>query len=204
VKARAFSLLLLAGAVALSGFACDRRIEPFDPDEQVAAPDLSKIFPPGAERAPADGSLSSAMGGQEAEGSRMGGRGAAPQGGAAAVSASAESEGAPIRGRIVLAPELAERVPAAAVLFLIARAGEAGPPTAVKRVASPRFPLEFEIGPDDRMIDTMPFSGPFRLSARIDADGSATSRNPGDLQGEVSGRVDPGATGVELVIDEVL
>jgi hypothetical protein len=74
----------------------------------------------------------------------------------------------------------------------------------VKRVASPRFPLEFEIGPDDRMIDTMPFSGPFRLSARIDADGSATSRNPGDLQGEVSGRVDPGATGVELVIDEVL
>jgi hypothetical protein len=186
---RAFPSLLLAAALTLVSSACDRRIEPFDPDEQVEAPDLSKIFPPGAERAPADGSLAQGMGG----------RGAPPP-----TKTAETSEGAPIRGRVVLAPELAGRVPATAVLFLIARAGEAGPPTAVKRVASPRFPLDFEIGPDDRMIETMPFSGPFRLSARIDADGSATSRNPGDLRGESPERVKAGASGVELVIDEIL
>lgn len=193
---RAFPLLLLVAAFSLAGSACDRRVEPFDPDEEVAAPDLSKIFPPGAERAPADGSLSS----------EMGGRGAPPVGArdAAAARTPGASDGAPIRGRIVLAPELADRVPASSVLFLIARAGEAGPPTAVKRIASPRFPLEFELGPDDRMIETMPFTGPFRLSARVDADGSATSRNPGDLRGEAAGRIAPGATGIELVIDEVL
>jgi len=196
MTSRAFPFLLLACALALAGVACDRRVEAFDPDERVAAPDLSKIFPPGAERAPADGSVTS----------EMGRRGAPPPAGsgAAAASTPAASDGEPIRGRIVLAPELADRVPASAVLFLIARAGEGGPPTAVKRVASPRFPLEFELGPDDRMIETMPFAGPFRLSARVDADGSATSRNPGDLRGEAAGRVAPGATGVELVIDEIL
>ena len=196
---RALPLLLLLATFSLAGSGCDRRVEPYDPDEKVAAPDLSKIFPPGAERAPADGSLTGAMGARGAPPpDRTGGGGPAP------TSAPVATEGDPIRGRIVLAPDLADRVPASAVLFLIARAGEAGPPTAVVRVASPSFPLEFEIGPDDRMIETMPFTGPFRLSARVDADGSATSRNPGDLRGEVAGRVATGTAGVELVIDEVL
>ena len=35
--------LLLAGG-------CHRNVEPFDPDEQVAEPDLSAIFPEGVER----------------------------------------------------------------------------------------------------------------------------------------------------------
>ena len=205
VNCRAPLVLWIVASLCLVGVACDRRIEPFDPNEKVAAPDLSKIFPAGADRAPADGSLASEMGGGGAPApgsSRTGGTppGAAP----AANAANAAAEGEPIRGRIVLAPELADRVPATGVLFLIARTGPAGPPTAVVRVASPRFPLDFEIGPDDRMIETMPFTGPFQLSARVDSDGSATSRTPGDLQGKVAGSVAPGATDVELVIDESL
>ena len=192
MTSRAVPFLLLAALAC--ALACDRRIEPFDPNEQVEAPDLSKIFPKGAERAPADGELAQGMGG----------RGVPPPIPAAGAGAPAAEDGAPIRGRVVLAPELEGRVPDSAVLFVIARAGEAGPPTAVKRVANPRFPLDFEIGPDDRMLETMPFAGPFRLTARVDADGSATSRNPGDLQGRVPGSVSPGANGIELVIDEVL
>ena len=45
--ALALPLLL---SVALAG-GCDRRIEAYDPDEKVEAPDLSRIFPAGAERA---------------------------------------------------------------------------------------------------------------------------------------------------------
>jgi cytochrome c-type biogenesis protein CcmH len=179
---------LLAAAVS-----CDRATLPFDPSERPEAPDLSKIFPPGAERAPKDEpALSAAM------------RGAPPPGAPPPGGTPPAPVGPAIRGRVLLAPALADRVPAGAVLFVIARTAEGGPPAAVKRIAEPRFPLDFELGPGDRMIEGLPFAGPFRLIARVDADRNAATRNPGDLQGESRERVPAGARGVELVIDEVL
>jgi cytochrome c-type biogenesis protein CcmH len=177
-------ICLLAAALALSG--CDRNLEPFDPDEQPHEPDLSRIFPAGAERVGrAEPGLPEAPGG----------RGAMPL--------AAES-GEPIRGTVRIVPELVSRIPTGAVLFLIARNTQGGPPLAVKRIPSPSFPLEFEIGPDDRMIQAMPFAGSISLTARIDADGNAMSRTPGDLLGAVATPLDPGATGVEVVIDQAL
>jgi hypothetical protein len=186
--------VLLAAALALT--ACDRGVEPFDPNEKVAAPDLSKIFPPGAERAPQDGP----MGGGAPPGMPP------PPGASGAPAAAAAASGGAdaISGRITVASELGARIPQGAVLFLIARASDAGPPTAVKRIPNAAFPLEFEIGPGDRMMEGVPFTGPFTLTARLDADGNAATRNPGDLQGQTPARVPPGASGVELVIDQVL
>ena len=196
--ARQAARALLGAALLLGGAGCDRGVEPFDPNERVVAPDLSKIFPPGAERAPKDQAMASAARGAPPPGAP----GAAP--GMAAAPAGAESGGAPIRGRIVLSDTLAGRVPAGAVLFLIARISDAGPPVAVKRVPDPAFPLAFEIGPGDRMMQGVPFTGPFQLTARVDADGNAATRNPGDLQGQSRERVPPGARDVELVVDQVL
>jgi len=175
--------------------ACDRNLEPYDPNEQPREPDLSKIFPEGAESAEApQPGLPPAPG--EA-------RGEPPP--PPSETASAASPGAPIQGTVELAPELAGRVPANAALFIIARGGGAGPPLAVKRVANPTFPLEFSIGPEDRMIQTMPFAAPIALSARIDGDGNATSRSPGDVTGAAAGGpVAPGATGVVIVLDTPL
>jgi hypothetical protein len=52
------------------------------------------------------------------------------------------------------------------------------------------------------MIQAMPFAGPVELTARIDGDGNATSRSPGDLTGTApGGPVQPGATGVVIVLD---
>jgi hypothetical protein len=110
----------------------------------------------------------------------------------------------PIQGTISLAPELEGRVPAGAILFLIARRGEGGPPLAVQRIPEPRLPLEFSIGPADRMIEQMPFEGPLRLTARLDADGNAMTRLAGDLQGAAPGDYQPGASGVSIVIDQPL
>lgn len=173
--------------LALAGAACDRNVEPYDPNEKVATPDLSKIFPEGAERS--------------GDGQAL--RGVMPEP-AAPASEPPGGEAAPLAGTIRITAELAERVPEGAVLFLIARTGTGGPPTAVRRIAGPSFPLDFEIGPDDRMIAALPFAGPFQLTARIDADGNAMSRNPGDLQGEAVGSFSPGAKDIEIVIDEVL
>jgi hypothetical protein len=165
--------------------ACDRNFEPFDPAEEPRPPDLAKIFPPGADRA-AEQSPAGAP--------AMPLRGAPPVGEAAAS----------VRGTLRLAPELEGRVPSGAILFLIARSTEAGPPLAVQRIPEPRFPLDFEIGPNDRMIQQLPFAGPLRLTARVDGDGNATSREPGDLVGESSEEVEPGDSGIVITIDQSL
>jgi hypothetical protein len=188
---RCASLVRLAIPLALALVAgCDRNVEPFDPNEEPQAPDLSRIFPAGAEQAQSG----------PPEMPPPPGRGAPP-----VAAESAGGDGAPpIRGTVSLAPELAGRPPGGAVLFLIARRGGAGPPVAVERVAGPSFPLDFSLGPEDRMIQTIPFAGELQISARLDADGNALSRQPGDLEGRSAGAVAPGATGVAIVLDEVL
>lgn len=185
---RRFSGLVLCGALALG---CDRNIEPFVPGETASQPDLRKIFPPGAEEAQK----------QMAQAAEPG-RGAPPM--ASAASGEEAVAGPPIKGRVALAPAVAARAASNGILFIVARRGGAGPPVAVKRIESPVFPLEFELGPDDRMIQAMPFTGPLLLTARLDGDGNATTRSPGDLQGAAASPVDPGAEGVEIVLGEVL
>jgi hypothetical protein len=189
------SLRFLVLVLALAS--CDRNIEPYVEGEQPRQPDLSKIFPEGAERAgdPIGGvALPEApqRGGGDADPSR-GGRGADPSDGAP-----------PIRGTIRIGAGLEGRVREGAVLFLIARVGAGGPPLAVQRIAQPRFPLEFALGPEHRMIQTLPFAGEMKLTARLDADGDAGSRTPGDLQGAAAHPHAPGTSGVELVLDEVI
>ena len=179
--------------LALGMFAgCNRNLEPFDPAEQPRQPDLSRIFPAGAEGPAIAQNAPSEMPPPPGMPEMPGGE------------ASADAGGEPIRGTLRLAPELASAQPAGAVLFLIARTPQPGPPLAVKRIEAPSFPLAFEIGPDDRMIKSRPFVGPLQITARLDADGNATSRTPGDLQGSAKAAVNPGAVGVELVLDERL
>lgn len=183
---RARSRIALLGA-ALALYGCDRNLEPYDPAERPRQPDLSHIFPAGAERA------------ERAQP----GLPAAPEAARGTADVAAES-GAPIHGTVQLAKDLEGQVVPGSVLFLIARRQQGGPPLAVKRIPSPRFPLDFELGPDDRMIQALPFAGPLSLSARVDSDGNAMSRTPGDLQGEAAGPFEPGANGIVLVIDQVV
>ncbi len=213
------------GLLALLTLACDRNIEPYR-NEPVEAPDLARIFPEGAGQpgvlplTGADGSgaltmpppppgarglppapspaRSDATGGA---GGGSGSRSGRSTGGTGRASAPAAP---PLTGTITLAPALRGKVKPGAVLFLIARSGAAGPPTAVLRIPSPVFPLDFELGPEHKMIAQLPFAGPFTLSARVDSDGDAISRTPGDLAGEAAGRHLPGARNIRLQIDQAL
>jgi hypothetical protein len=60
--------------------------------------------------------------------------------------------------------------------------------------------MAFRIGPEDTMIAGRPFHGALQLSARIDEDGDAISRGARDSAGEAAAPVQPGATGVEIVL----
>jgi hypothetical protein len=115
-----------------------------------------------------------------------------------APAAADAAEGPPVSGVIRVAD--GDQPLPGAILFITARAsamGGKGPPLAVERVARPSFPYAFELGAGDRMIQEMPWQGPLDISARLDSDGNAMTKGPGDL---TSG---PGATNVELGSSDV-
>ncbi len=86
----------------------------------------------------------------------------------------------PVRGTIALAASVGDS--GGGTLFIIVRnQGVPGPPLAVKKVDDPKFPLNFEIGQGDVMMQGAPFVGPFEVSARLDSDGNAMTKTPGDL-----------------------
>jgi len=176
--------MVAIGLLAVSG--CDRNIEAYREDEAPSRPDLSRIFPAPAE--PVE------MGDRGRPGMQAS---AAPTRGSTAPAGASGT----ISGRL----HLAEGVDAApgAVLFVIARSYGAagGPPLAVLRVPSPRFPFDFEIGAADMMIQTMRFEGPLSLTVRLDSDGNAMSRDANDPSASTPAAVTPGTTGLELTLN---
>jgi hypothetical protein len=58
----------------------------------------------------------------------------------------------------------------------------------VRRIGSPRFPLEIELSQADSMMGGDLLDAGL-LTARLDTDGSATTRGPGDLAAQVEAAV---------------
>jgi hypothetical protein len=180
--------------IALFLVGCDRNIEPYQEGEESRAPDLARIFPgpQGASDSAESGVPDrTALPPSRAEGSEV-------------ASASPGAGSAAIEGQIELAPELADSKPAGGVLFVIARpkGARGGPPLAVLRVPNPEFPLDFKIGPENVMIPSMRFEGEISLSARLDADGNAMTRGAGDIASATEEPLQPGATGIKLLLSE--
>lgn len=105
-----------------------------------------------------------------------------------------------ISGTVEVASALQGKVPRVGALFLIARKGP-GPPLAVKRFVNPAFPLNFVLGPEDRMAGNAPFVGEVTLIARLKQDGLAGPPSPGDLEGRAPTPVRVGRREVEIVLD---
>lgn len=111
--------------------------------------------------------------------------------------------GAIIKGSVDIAPALKARVGDKDVVFLFARAGQAGAPVAAIRATAVKFPLEFELN------DSMAMSAENRLSnfkevtltARVAKSGDVKGA-AGDLEGTAK-LVKVGAKDVKLLIDTV-
>ncbi|HEX5035985.1 MAG TPA: hypothetical protein VFX30_02370 [bacterium] len=111
------------------------------------------------------------------------------------------NEGATITGLISVAPEVQAKIQPTDVLFVIARK-DVGPPLAVKKIASPAFPVAYALTASDVMFPGTPFQGEVRVLARIDKDGGAGPAQPGDLEGtavKVPARV--GDRDVDVIIN---
>jgi hypothetical protein len=120
-----------------------------------------------------------------------------PQGGAYADQKT-------IEGTVKVAPALAGKLGPIGTLFVFARpiGQAAGPPSAVLRVNSPKFPHAFRLGAEQAMIPGTEFKGPFRLTARFSPQGDAMQKE-GAFEGKTDEKkpLSPGAKNVEILID---
>ncbi len=109
-----------------------------------------------------------------------------------------------IAGRVTIAPALADQVRPTDVLFVIVRRPQGAPrPIAVKRIDSPKFPVEFEITNADLMIQGSELRGMVDVVARLDRDGQAGPPQPGDLEGKYDKNPTlVGGRDVEITIDK--
>ena len=127
-----------------------------------------------------------------------------PVAAAAAPATAPGIAGAGITGTVKLAPALASQVAPGDALFVFARAAEGARTTlAVVRVRAGDLPYEFRLDDSQALTPNARLSvqGGVVVTARISKSGNAIAK-PGDLQGS-SKPVAPGATGLELVIDQV-
>jgi hypothetical protein len=111
---------------------------------------------------------------------------------------------AKIHGQLVVADAVKGEVRSGDVIFLVVRAdeGEAkGTILGVKRLVAGAFPMRFEVDGRDAMIPGVKFAGKVVVGARVDKDGDATTKNPGDVVG--SARAEVGAKDVQVVLDTV-
>jgi len=108
-----------------------------------------------------------------------------------------------ISGTLALDPKLKGKVADGDVIYLVARsADQPGPPLAVKRLTAGKFPMAFTLDGRDAMMAGTKMSGKVTVSARVDKDGDAMTKNPGDVTG--SKTVSVPANKVVLNLDTVL
>jgi cytochrome c-type biogenesis protein CcmH len=123
-----------------------------------------------------------------------------------AVKPPATPSSGTISGKITLDAKVKSTLDPNAALFIIARpaSGAAGPPLAVKKIDKPSFPLTYSLGQENVMMQGTPFAGKINLTARLDKDGNAMTRETGNLLGEYGNNpVDVGSQNVDIVLDQI-
>jgi hypothetical protein len=76
---------------------------------------------------------------------------------------------------------------------------------AVKKIDYPVFPLSYSLGPENVMMQGIPFTGSVAVIARLDKDGNLTTRQPGDLTGDYKkNSVAVSSQNIDIVLDQVV
>jgi cytochrome c-type biogenesis protein CcmH len=117
------------------------------------------------------------------------------------ITAGTAAEGPAIEGEIRLDPRIRDKARLEDVLYVIARNSATRQVVAVRKEERARFPLAFRLSASDAMMEGVPFTGPFDLTARLSRSGDAVPQ-AGDLEGTVK-NVDAGSRGVRVVVDTV-
>jgi hypothetical protein len=113
-----------------------------------------------------------------------------------------------LRGKLVATAETSKLIKPGAIVFLSVRPIEPtsgdiiGAPLAVDRIDVTSLPLEFVLDETKAMSAGTGFDGDVLIVARVDGDGEARTKEPGDIEGQVKARIP--AKGLTLSLDTVL
>lgn len=118
---------------------------------------------------------------------------------APAVDGATQGGGNRIAGTVSLAAGATP--PPGGVVFLIARhpGVTRGPPVATRKLSAASFPVAFDLG-DEHVMMGGPFPARVDLTARLDADGNAMTKDESDLHAS-AGTVEAGASALQLVLN---
>jgi hypothetical protein len=113
-----------------------------------------------------------------------------------------------ISGVIKLDAKVKDKVQAGDVIFVVARKWEPGgstqgTPLAVKKLTVGTWPLPFSLDSRDAMIAGTKIEGKVIVTARVDKDGDAITKNPGDVTGQ-SKAIEPPSKNVVVALDTAL
>jgi hypothetical protein len=103
-----------------------------------------------------------------------------------------------LKGTIVLPDDLKDKVPPGAVIFIFAKAPSGGPPLAVERDDVTGFPMTFDLDENDQMMAGTSFSGAVTITVHVDQDSDVSSKQPGDLYGQVQATIP--ADGLQITL----
>ncbi len=109
-----------------------------------------------------------------------------------------------LRGMITDTEETSANIDRGDIIFLSAKpvdpaTGQAlGAPIAVDRLIVSEFPMEFELTEEHMMVAGTSFEGDVVVEARVDSDGEAMTRIPGDVEGTVRAEIPADGLGLEL------
>ncbi|MEE2789423.1 MAG: hypothetical protein VX589_18945 [Myxococcota bacterium] len=116
-----------------------------------------------------------------------------------------------LSGTIDLASGYASKVKSGSTLFIIVRRdageGKKGMLLAAKKIPvadAKNFPLNYSVTKADVMMRGTVLAGTVRVEARIDQDGDAISKQPGDIVGKAAQVFEVGAKGVNFTLDQTL
>ncbi len=112
-----------------------------------------------------------------------------------------------IAGTLKLDGKLKDKVKPGDTIFMVVRGqapgGAPGPVLAVRKLEAASFPMPFQIDSRDAMVAGTQLKAPVVLSVRVDKDGDAMSKNPGDVTGTTTVSSLPSSK-LALTLDKVL
>jgi hypothetical protein len=90
---------------------------------------------------------------------------------------------------------------ASGVLFIFAKKfdGTMPMPLAVKRIPNPKFPLTFSLSAKDAMMKSIPFEGPFKVTARLTKSGDVMDKS--GPEGVTTKSLKIGAKGIKINLE---
>lgn len=113
-----------------------------------------------------------------------------------------------LRGTIRPTDETSGSIDRGDIMFVSAKpidpaSGEViGGTVAADRIIVSEFPIEFELSEQHMMVAGTAFEGHVVIQARVDSDGEAMTRLPGDVEGEL--RAEIPTEGLDLVLDTII